>query len=141
MLHDALNAMSDGQDLTGIGVATASTNTLDLGLRELGVSALPLWAIFSVLPTSNTGGATLNATLQTSADNVTWTPLLQTGPQPITNITSTAPMAFRGTVPVGTKRYFRMLYTPSAALTAGTVLAVIGSPPPAGLLYARNYLS
>lgn len=142
MLLDALLKMSSGQDLTGAAALTVSTNTIDLGVsRDIAPAEVPVVVQFVVPPTSGTGGATMMVAVQTSADNATWVTLEESGAQPLTTITALQTFAFRGWLNVGVLRYLRMAYTPSAALTAGSVTATIGSDFPRQKAYPRNYVA
>lgn len=142
MLLDANLLLSNAQDLTSASSKTVSTNVIDLSVsRDISISEVPVLVAFSVAPTSGTGGATLNVGVETSADNSTWVVLEETGAQPIANITATEPFAFRGWLNVGVLRYLRTFYTPSAALTAGTVTATIAADFPRSKSYPRNYVS
>ena len=143
MLLDALTLMDNGASLTGIAAgATGYSNVLDLSQsRDIGPDEVPWFAVFSVAPTSATGGATLNVALQTSSDNVTWVTLDETSAQPIANYTGDNLFLFRGTVPAGGLRYYRVAYTPSAVLTAGTVYSSIGAEWPRTKSYPRNYVA
>jgi hypothetical protein len=143
MLLDALTNLSDGQSLTGISAgATGVSNVLDLLVsRDISTNNVPVFVIFTTAPTSATGGATINIAIQTSADNSTYVTLEETAAQPIANITSGAPFAFRGSLPAGVLRYLRIAYTPSAVLTAGTVTASIGGDFSVYRAYPRNYVA
>ena len=105
MLMDALTTLSAGDATTLEGAAAGATvysNVLDISTsRDLGTADVPVSVQFSTLPASATSGATLNVALQTSADNATWVTLEETAAQPIANLTTTEPWAFRGTLPAG----------------------------------------
>lgn len=144
MLLDRLTNMSDAASLTGIAAgATGFSDVIDItNPRDLGPQNIPLTVIFDTVPTSATAGATFNAALQYSLDNVTWATLAETAPQPLSNFTAINPWLWRGTVPKGqVYRYLRMAYTPSAVLTAGAISASIGGASPRRRTYAKNYVA
>lgn len=141
MILDALTLLSDNQDITGSAAAIVSTNTLDLSvLRDIGASEEPVVVAFTALPLGP-AGATLNIAIQTSLDNVTWTTVEESSPQLISNYTPATLFGFRSDLPVGIQRYIRIVYTASAALTAGSVTACIGADYPTNRTYARNYVA
>ena len=144
MLTDALTTFDLNASLTSAVAATLlpSTNTIDLSQsRDIGPGDVPFSVIFTTLPTSGTGGATINVALQTSADNSTWTTIEESGAQVLTGFSTTNYWAFRGTVPATVQRYLRIGYTASATLTAGVVTAQIGGEWPRSKAYPRNYVA
>lgn len=142
MLMDRLTTFSLRADLTGTAAgATAYSDVLDLSVRrDLGTADMDTSIVFTTLP-AGPAGATLNAAIQTSDDNVTYNTLLETAPQPIAQFTPQQPWLFRGELPTGVLRYLRIAYTPSAALTAGAVTAQSGADWPRNPNYPRNYVA
>lgn len=145
MLTDALLCFfnADGATLEGATAGgTVYSNVVDLSTsRDIATSGVPVSVQFSTLPTSGTGGTTLNIAIQTSPDNATWTTLEETSALPIANITTVDPYAFRGTLNVGVLRYLRIAMTPSAVITAGVVTAQMGGDWPRMKSYPRNYVA
>lgn len=146
MLMDAFlttTNLAGGAALTTLSAATAGfSDVIDLSTnRDISTSEIPALVVFSVSPTSGTGGATLNIAIQTSADNSTYVTLEETAPLPIANINAGEPFALRGWLNVGVLRYLRFAYTASAVLTAGSVTASIGADWPRAKAYPKNYIS
>jgi hypothetical protein len=146
MLMDAFlttTNLAGGAALTTLSAATAAfSDVIDLSTsRDISTSHVPAFVVFSVAPTSGTGGATINIAIQTSADNSTWVTLEETAAQPIANITAGEPFAFRGWLNAGVLRYLRFAYTASAVLTAGSVTASLGADWPRTKAYPKNYVA
>lgn len=140
MLMDRLTTFSLRADLTG-ATGTVYSDVLDLSVRrDLGPADMETSISFTTLP-AGPAGATLNAAIQTSDDNVTYVTLLETSAQPIAQFTPQNPWLFRGDLPAGVLRYLRVAYTPSAALTAGAVTAQTGADWPRNPNYPRNYVA
>lgn len=150
MLIDALDNLSTTTpSLTGIAAGAAGySDVLDLGVpRDLSPSEVPFSVQFTTLPVSATSGATLNVALQISLDNATWSTVQETSAQLIANFGPTGtPWLWRSMLPANPTpgvggRYYRFAYTPSAALTAGAVLAQVGADWPRDPTYPRNYVA
>ena len=139
MIFDALTTLSSAQDLTGAAAATPSTNSLDLSVqRDIGVSEEPIVVVWNTLPT---GAGNITVDIQTSTDNATWTTIESGTAQPIANYTGQNAFAFRSMLPVGVKRYLRLLYTTTGTLTSGALTACIGAEYEAQIYYNKNYVA
>lgn len=109
---------SNAQAVTATAV---STNVVDLGVdRDIGVGEPVYFAV--QVGTGFTGLTSLTVTLQTSADNSTWSTLYQSAAIPVASLTEGA-QPVRVVVPSSTKRYLRVNYTVAGTGTAGTVTA------------------
>ena len=119
---------SDKQLITATAV---STNVVDAGAtknpaigRDLGAGT-PLYLFINVGATfTAAGAATLQATLQDSADNSTFADVASLGPFSLAQLT--AGNGFWVGLPIPTRRYTRISYTVAAGpMTAGNVSAHI----------------
>lgn len=129
---------SDKQAITATAV---STNVVDAGAtknpaigRDLGAGT-PLYLFLNVSQTfTAAGAATLQATLQDSADNATFADVASLGPFSLAQLTSGK--AFWVGLPIPTRRYTRVNYTVATGpMTAGIVSAHIVD----GVNYIFNY--
>ncbi|EAA5679595.1 hypothetical protein D6R12_09710 [Salmonella enterica subsp. enterica serovar Weltevreden] len=121
MILDKLLMFSEKQAVT---VSAASTDVIDLGpidgtRRDIGVGyPLEFWATVDTTATA-AGAATLNAQLQTSPDNSTWTTIYDSGALALAALTAGTRL-FSAKVPAGVQRYLRVNYTVGTGpLTAG----------------------
>ena len=115
---DAALTFSDAQAVTATAV---STNVVDLGVdRDIGIGE-PVYLAVQV-GTAFAGLTSLTVTLQTSADNSTWTDLYSSGAIALTELTAGA-QPVRVVVPSRTDRYLRVNYTVAGTGTAGSVTA------------------
>lgn len=119
---------SDKQAITATAV---STNVIDAGAtrnpaigRDLGAGT-PLYLFLNVSQTFTAAGAgTLTATLQDSADNVTFADVASLGPFTLAQLT--AGRGFYVGLPIPTRRYTRVNYpVGTGPMTAGVVSAHI----------------
>lgn len=119
---------SDKQAITATAV---STNVVDAGAtknpaigRDLGAGN-PLYLFLNVSATfTAAGAATLQATLQDSADNATFVDVASLGPFSLAQLT--AGKGFWVGFPIPTRRYTRVNYTVATGpMTAGVVSAHI----------------
>lgn len=114
-------------DKQAITVTAVSTNVVDAGPtknaavgRDIGLSGRLY--LFINVSTTFTGGTSLAATLQDSADNSTWADIAGVGGViPLANLT--AGKAFQVGLPIPTRRYTRVNYTVVGTMTAGAVSA------------------
>ncbi|MCF8012415.1 MAG: hypothetical protein K9L56_14175 [Clostridiales bacterium] len=124
MLLDYNLILSDGQDLTAISTGNAdSTNTIDFGSAtpNYGVGN-PIWLISQVeVDLTSSGSATLQTKLLDSADDSSWSTVLQT-PANAFGDYSAGDYLLAMPLPYGIRRYMKLNYVvATAALTAGTV--------------------
>ena len=128
-------------DKQAVTVTAVSTNVVDAGAtknaaigRDLGAGT-PLYLFLNVSQTFTAGGAaTLTATLQDSADNVTFADVASVGPLSLAQLT--AGKGFNVGFPVPTRRYTRVNYTVATGpMTAGIVSAHIVD----GVVYNFSY--
>ncbi|EOC1317152.1 hypothetical protein ACI09J_001774 [Cronobacter turicensis] len=127
MIIDKLLLLSDNQAVTA---SAASTDVIDLGpiagnRRDIGVGfPLEFWVMTPVAATA-AGAATVNIQFQTSADNSTWTTLVESGALALSALTAgSRPFAVK--VPSGVLRYIRVNYVVTTGpLTAGKFTAGI----------------
>lgn len=129
---------SDKQAITATAV---STNVVDAGAtknpaigRDLGAGT-PLYLFLNVSQTfTAAGAATLQATLQDSADNATFADVASLGPFTLAQLT--AGKGFWVGFPIPTRRYTRVNYTVATGpMTAGVVSAHVVD----GANYIFNY--
>lgn len=113
---DAALMFSNAQAVTATAV---SANVVDLGVdRDIGIGE-PIY-LASQVGTAFAGLTSLTVTLQTSADNSTWTDLNSSGAIPVAELTAGA-QPVRVVVPSRTERYLRVNYTVVGTGTAGTI--------------------
>ena len=146
MITDALLMFSDKQDMTSAAAnaATDSANIIDFAQQwDGGVTHLNVFAKWSNLPISATSGATVDVKVQVSTDAATWETLEQFPGIAIADATTENPFLVRARLAVNGSawRYAKLVYTPSAALTAGTITAGINLTAPARHAYPRNYVA
>lgn len=146
MITDALLMFSDKQDMTSAAAnaATASTNVIDFVQQwDGGVSHLNVFAEWGNLPASATSGATVDVKVQVSTDAQNWNTLEEFPAVPIANATTDNPFLVRARLAANgaAYRYAQLVYTPSAALTSGTITAGINLTAPARRAYPRNYVA
>ena len=104
-----------------VTATAASSNVVDLGVdRDIGVGEPVYFAV--QVGTGFAGLTSLTVTLQTSADNSTWSTLYQSAALPVASLGAGA-QPVRVVVPSPTKRYLRVNYTVAGTGTAGTVTA------------------
>jgi hypothetical protein len=125
---------SAAQTPTAVG-DTPSTNVYDTGSAagnaqeaEAALTTENLWlnVICNTVPTSG-GSATIQAVLQDSPDNATWTDRLLGGAVSYSNVTKGLAL-LQAQPPVGTQRYWRIAYRiGTAALTAGAFDAYVSN--------------
>ena len=129
---------SDKQAITATAV---STNVVDAGAtknpaigRDLGAGT-PLYLFVNVSQTfTAAGAATLQVTLQDSADNATFADVASLGPFSLAQLT--AGKGYNVGFPVPTRRYTRVNYTVATGpMTAGVVSAHVVD----GVIYNFNY--
>lgn len=129
---------SDKQAITATAV---STNVVDAGAtknaaigRDLGAGT-PLYLFVNVSQSfTASGAATLQVTLQDSADNATFADVASIGPLSLAQLT--AGKGFNVGFPVPTRRYTRINYTVSTGpMTAGVVSAHVVD----GVIYNFSY--
>ena len=123
-------------DPTGTAITTtaASTNILDLGTqRDLGIGDPALEVDIVIQQTfTAAGNATLNVQIQSSVDNVTWSPLVESSPIPVANLLQGRKIlrmelpADQPTLTAGIGRYLRLYYiVATGPFTAGQVMAAL----------------
>lgn len=119
MIIDSQMELSDAQAVTSTG-DTASTNAYDAGVAQDSAVGEPIMVDVRVETTATSGGsATVQAVLQTSADNSTFTDLMAGAEFAVADVTQGTSL-LRGVAPHGMKRYSRVVYRiGTAALTAG----------------------
>lgn len=123
MILDSQEVFSAAQAVTATG-DTPSTNSYDTGsTADVGIGG-GLWLIAQVNTAATSGGsATIQAVLQTSVDNSTWTDVVSGPVVAVASATAGAIIATLG-LPVGLKRYIRVAWRiGTAVLTAGTFSA------------------
>lgn len=124
--------MSDAQAVTVASSDTASTNVIDFGLANPDLGAgTPVYWVLEVHTTVTSGGsATLQVTLQDSADNSTFATLIQTEAFAKAVLVAGFQMIV---IPLPAKfaRYLRTLYDVGTAdLTAGNFNSYLTLTPP-----------
>jgi len=128
-------------DKQAVTVTAVSTNVVDAGAtknaaigRDLGAGT-PLFLFLNVSQTfTAAGAATLVATLQDSADNVTFADVASIGPLSLAQLT--AGKGYNLGFPIPTRRYTRVNYTVATGpMTAGIVSAHVVD----GAIYNFSY--
>ncbi|EEU9533621.1 Bbp16 family capsid cement protein [Escherichia coli] len=127
MINDKLLMFSEAQAVTA---SAASTDTIDLGpidgtRRDIGVGyPLEYWITVNTTATA-AGAATVNAQLQTSPDNSTWTTIASSGDLALSTLVAGRRVVSQK-VPQGVQRYLRVNYVVGTGpLTAGAFTAGI----------------
>lgn len=127
MIIDSMLYLANAQAVTATG-DTASTNVYDTGMTADDGIGEPIFVNCLVTTTPTSGGAaTIQAVLQTSADNSTWTDVLL-GPALAYNAAGAAAGQYllQSRLPLGIKRYVRIAWrVGTAVLTAGNFSAFI----------------
>lgn len=125
MIIDSQNLFSSAQAVTATG-DTASTNVLDTSqVLDEGVGEECYLIVKSVAAVTSGGAATVQAVLQTSSDNSTWTDV-DLGPAIGYATITTNYEIYKRRLPTGLKRYIRVAYrVGTAVLTAGTFTAFL----------------
>jgi len=119
MILDSQEIFSAAQAVTSTG-DTASTNVLDtLAAQDEGVGH-SVYLVCQVNTTATSGGsATVQAVLQTSADNSSWSDVAAGAAVAVASVTAKTQL-FRTKLPLGLQRYVRVVWrVGTAALTAG----------------------
>lgn len=118
MYIDSQTQFSDDQALTAAGT-TVSTNVYDTGAAaDIGVGQAVMF--FATVTSALLGGTSVQAKLQTSADNVTFTDLGAGPVVPVAELVAGKKIA-AFSVPHGAKRYLRAAYVVAGTFTGGTV--------------------
>ena len=110
MILDKELIFSTAQEVTSGTVN--STDTVDMGAGGDAYNAL--WFVVQVDTAAATDGTnpTLNIKLQTSADNLSYTSLYETGP--LGRASLTAGTEYKIRIPVGMQRYLKVVYEVTA---------------------------
>ena len=143
MIIDSQNQFSSAQAVTSTG-ATASTNTVDLGVsRDIGGAVTDQLMLLCqvVTPFTSGGSATLQVQFQTSPDNSAWSTLAQSDAVPVASLAQGYEF-LPGEVPGGTERYVRLNYVVgTAAMTAGAITAALVPSLDVQPVYPRGYVA
>lgn len=134
MILDKLLMFSEKQAVTA---TAASTDVIDLGpidgtVRDIGVGEPLEWFVTTDTTATAAGAATVNVSLQTSADNSTWVTLASSGDLALSALTAGKRIVSQK-VPQGVLRYLRLNYTvgtgplTAGAFTSGVNLDVDGN--------------
>lgn len=125
MILDLQEYFSQAQAVTATG-DTASTNVLDtLVAQDEGIGEEVLVGVICTTAPTSGGAATIQAVLQTSVDNATYTDAL-IGPSFAYTAVVAGTMLLQARLPVGLKRYLRVAYRiGTAVLTAGNFSAFL----------------
>lgn len=125
MLLDSQMSLSAAQAVTSTG-DTASTNTYDTGTALDGGIGEHTWiSVFAKTTVTSGGAATVTPVLQDSANDSSYADLLVGQTFALANLTAGRPL-MRVRVPVGSRRYLRVVYrVATAALTGGTFDAYV----------------
>lgn len=141
MLIDAQNQFSAVQAVTSVG-ATPSTNVIDLGVaRDIGGAVTDQLMLLCevVTPFTSGGSATLQVQFQTSADNSSWSTLVQSDAVPVASLVQGYKF-LPNELPGNTSRYVRLNYVVgTAAMTAGNLTAGFVPSLDVQPTYARGY--
>lgn len=120
MYIDSQTQLSDDQALTAAGTVT-STNVYDTGAAaDIGVG-YPV-KFFATVTKDFADGTSIQAVLQTSADNSAWSELARGPVVAVADLKAGKKLAAID-VPHGAKRYLRAAYVVTGTFTAGTVHA------------------
>lgn len=125
MLMDTQEIFSNAQAVTATG-DTASTNVYDTGVAaDDGIGEPLMLVVNSVAAATSGGSATVQAVLQTSVDNATWTDAMA-GPAVAYTVASGSKNLWKARLPYGLNRYLRVAYRiGTAVLTGGTFSAFL----------------
>jgi hypothetical protein len=141
MLIDRQNQFSAAQAVTSTG-ATASTNTVDLGVaRDIGDAVTDQLMLLCevVTPFTSGGSATLQVQFQTSPDNAIWSTLAQSDAIPVAALVQGYKF-LPGELPGGTSRYVRLNYVVgTAAMTGGALTSGLVPSLDVQPVYPRGY--
>jgi hypothetical protein len=127
---------------SAVTVTAPSANTIDLGCnRDIGIDNNSALALVCLVTTAFTaaGAATLTVQFQTSADNASWTTLVQSDVLAVATLTSGAEI-MKTKVPMGCQRYLRLNYVVATGpMTAGTITSQIVLDRQANPAYASGF--
>ena len=127
---------------SAITVTAPSVNTIDLGSnRDIGIDGDPALSVFCSVMTAfaAAGAATMNVQFQTSADNATWTTLIQSDALAVASLTAGTEV-LKTKVPMGCLRYLRLIYVVSTGpMTAGAITSQIVLDRQANPAYASGF--
>lgn len=125
MLIDSQEQFSTAQAVTATG-DTASTNVLDtLAAQDEGIGEEALITALCSTTATSGGSATVQAVLQTSVDNATWTDAVAGPVVAVASVTAKS-ILLQTRLPIGLKRYIRVAWrVGTAVLTAGNFSAFL----------------
>lgn len=138
-IRDSQMVLSDAQAVTSTG-DTASTNVYDCGAAyDAGVGEELFINVAVDTAVTSAGAATVQAVLQTSDDNSTFTDAMAGAAIAKADLTAGVSM-LKGRIPHGLGRYLRVAYrVGTAALTAGNFDAYFTKDADANTAYASGF--
>ncbi|MGJ7508684.1 Bbp16 family capsid cement protein [Variovorax sp. GT1P44] len=118
MYLDSMLQLAAGQNAFSAGTDVISTNVYDTGAAADSGAGEPFW-LFARMATALVGGTSLQVVLQDSADNATFADVQGGKAVPLASATANAILA-KMRVPVGLRRYLRVVFRSVGTTTGGT---------------------
>lgn len=128
MINDYNLIFSDAQDVYSDGSTVNSTNDIDLGVADPNQGAGNKKVVRVTVNTPFAGGTSVKATLQESADDSSYTVLLDGPAVPIADAI-TGKTLLEAVLPAEHKRYLRVAYACVGTVTAGKCDAYLNITP------------
>lgn len=126
MILDQQSRLSNDQDIFSVGTTVVSTDIYDNGAAaDVGIGQ-DINLQIQIGSVGVTGGTSVQFFLQTDDDTGFSTPTVfpLTAAIPVASLGARA-MVYRGRLPIGMERYFRIAYTSVGTTTAGKALAFV----------------
>lgn len=123
MILDSMTQLSAAQNAFSAGSDVISTNVYDTGAAADSGAGETLF-LFARMASNLVGGTSIQAVLQDSADNATFADLQASKPVLLAGAVAGAILA-KARLPVGCRRYLRVVYRSVGTTTAGTADAYI----------------
>lgn len=124
MILDKMTELALVQNAFSAGTDVVSTNVYDTGAAaDVGIGE-PLWLLAKMDGTALVGGTSIQVVLQDSADNSAWTDKQSGAAVLLAAATAEATLA-KMRLPVGLRRYLRVVFRSVGTTTAGTASAWI----------------
>lgn len=123
MYLDSMTQLAAAQAAFSAGTDVISTNVYDTGAAPDSGAGEPFW-LFARMATALVGGTSIQVVLQDSADNVTFADK-QAGPPVLLAAATANAILAKMRVPVGLRRYLRVVFRSVGTTTAGTADAYL----------------